>query len=53
MTPDEERALTDALEQDPRPQYIEDPGREYGFKYCGKEVRFTVDGGTLTVISIS
>ena len=53
LTPDEERALTDALEQDPRPQYIEDPGREYGFKYCGKEVRFTVDGGTLTVISIS
>ncbi|MBQ3761914.1 MAG: tRNA (N6-threonylcarbamoyladenosine(37)-N6)-methyltransferase TrmO [Clostridia bacterium] len=46
-------ALMNALSLDPRPQYISDPGRVYGFYYAGKNVRFRVDGGTLTVTDIS
>ena len=45
-------ALTGVLAQDPRPGYQHDPARVYGFTYAGLEVRFTVDGGTLTVCSV-
>ena len=46
-------ALISALSQDPRPQYQNDPARVYGFYYAGRDVRFRVDGGTLTVIEIN
>lgn len=45
-------ALLELLAQDPRPQYIDDPGRVYGFGYAGLEVRFTVEEGTLTVVGV-
>ena len=45
-------ALIKVLELDPRPQYQDDPERVYGFGFAGYEVRFTVDGGTLTVREI-
>ncbi len=45
-------ALLELLAQDPRPQYIDDPARVYGFAYAGTEVRFTVTGGTLTVVGV-
>lgn len=44
--------LTGVLAQDPRPAYQHDPARVYGFAYAGMEVRFTVDGGVLTVCEI-
>lgn len=44
--------LTEALENDPRPSYIDDPSRIYGFFYDDYEVKFTVDGKTLMVVSI-
>ena len=45
-------ALIKVLELDPRPQYQDDPERVYGFGFAGYEVRFTVDGGILTVREI-
>lgn len=44
--------LAEVLAQDPRPQYHDDPKRVYGMDYEGKNVRFTVDGDTLTVVEI-
>ena len=49
---DKLRALTGVLESDPRPSYQSDPGRIYGFGFAGREVRFSVDGGVLTVLGI-
>ena len=48
---DKRAALTEILALDPRPSYQED-GREYGFAFCGKEIRFSVSDGVLTVTSV-
>lgn len=45
-------ALLAILAQDPRPGYQHEPGRVYGFPFAGCEVRFSVEGGTLTVQDI-
>lgn len=45
--------LTEALSEDPRPAYQDDPERVYGFLYAGLNVRFTVSQGILTVTDIS
>lgn len=45
-------ALAEILSQDPRPHYQDDPEREYGLLFEGRNVRFKVSGDTLTVISI-
>lgn len=51
--PAEKRAaLMGVLAQDPRPRYHDDPARVYGLEFAGFNVRFTVDGGTLTVCDI-
>lgn len=47
------QALLDLLGEDPRPAYAEDGERVYGFPFAGCEVRFTVRGGTLTVVSVT
>lgn len=44
------RALVSVLKEDPRPGYQDDPERIYGFSFGGREVRFTVADGILTVI---
>lgn len=49
---DKREALLGILAQDPRPAYIEDPERVYGFNYLHFDVRFTVDGTKLTVREI-
>lgn len=51
---DEEKreVLLEILAQDPRPSYIEDSERVYGFFYAGFEIKFRVDGKSLYVISI-
>ena len=46
----EETALRQVLEQDPRPQFQDDPGKVYGMLYDGRDIRFMVKGKTLTVI---
>lgn len=50
---DKRQALLGLLAQDPRPAYIDDPARRYGFNYLDFDVRFTVDGNTLTVVEIA
>lgn len=49
---DKRDALFGILAQDPRPAYIDDPQRRYGFNYLTYDVRFTVDGRRLTVVEI-
>ncbi|MBQ4584575.1 MAG: tRNA (N6-threonylcarbamoyladenosine(37)-N6)-methyltransferase TrmO [Clostridia bacterium] len=44
--------LKGALAQDPRPSYIEDENRVFGFPFEDYEVKFKVEGKILTVISI-
>lgn len=50
---DKSQALVDVLAQDPRPRYQDDPTRIYGFAFGGWEVQFTVEGTTLTVVSVT
>lgn len=45
-------ALLQVLSQDPRPSYIDDANRVFGFEYAGFEIRFTVKDNTLTVTDI-
>lgn len=47
-----QKPLLDMLAQDPRPRYIEDENRIYGFKFAEFEIRFRVDGDTLLVVSV-
>ncbi len=49
---DKRAALIEILSQDPRPSYIDDPERIYGFKYSNKEIKFKVDGNTLYLTEI-
>lgn len=44
--------LKEALAQDPRPSYIDDSQRIYGFYFDKFEVKFKVEGKTLTVVEI-
>lgn len=52
IPPDKREALLAVLAEDPRPSYQSDPERIYGFPFAGREVRFRVDGGSLTVTEI-
>ena len=52
IPPAKREALIGLLAQDPRPAYIDDPGRRYGFNYLSFDVRFTVQDGTLTVVEL-
>jgi tRNA-Thr(GGU) m(6)t(6)A37 methyltransferase TsaA len=50
--PEEKRsALVSALSLDPRPAY-QDDGRIYGFPFNGREIRFFVKNGVLTITEI-
>ena len=44
--------LVDCLKNDPRPSYIDTPSRVFGFPFDKYEVKFTVSGKVLTVVSI-
>ena len=50
---EEQRAgLMGVLACDPRPRYQENPERVYGLAFAGKNVRFTVQNGVLTVLAV-
>ncbi len=50
--PEEKReALLSILSEDPRPSYQDDKTRVYGVSFAGFNVRFTVSGGILRVLS--
>ena len=46
------REIESILSQDPRPAYIDEPDRIYGFKYKDKEIKFKVTDKTATIIEI-
>lgn len=52
MPSDKRELLSLILAEDPRPSYIDDPSRVYGFFFAGFEIKFKVEGKILTVISI-
>ena len=49
---EEKLGLMGVLACDPRPRYQEDPERVYGLAFAGKNVRFTVQNGVLTVLAV-
>lgn len=49
---EEQEALRSILAQDPRPRYHDDETRIYGMPFAGRDVRFRVSGGVLTVVEI-
>ena len=53
FTPRQASALRRVLELDPRPHYHRDPQKIYGMPFGGYDVKFTVDGERLTVISLA
>ena len=51
--PSEKRAaLTGVLANDPRPRYQNDPERVYGLRFAGRNVKFRVADGELTVLAV-
>lgn len=46
------KALVKVLALDPRPQYQNDSSKVYGMPYEGYDIRFKVEGKTLTVVDI-
>ena len=46
-----EPELEEILALDPRPAYQEDPEKVYGMLYAGRDIKFKVEGDTLTVLS--
>jgi len=53
IPPDKRQALIEVLAQDPRPGYRHgEASRRYGVAFAGFDVRFTVQGGALTVVEV-
>lgn len=52
ISKEKQGALLEILEEDPRPAYQEDAERIYGFRFSDYEIKFKVDGETLTLLSI-
>lgn len=46
------RALFGVLAEDPRPQYHDDPDRDYGLTFSGHDIHFRVCDSVLTIVSI-
>jgi tRNA-Thr(GGU) m(6)t(6)A37 methyltransferase TsaA len=53
LMPDSKRqAAISVLSHDPRPSYQRDPDRTYGLSFAGYNIRFTVNGQTLSVCDV-
>ena len=53
IPPDKRQALIEVLAQDPRPGYRHgESGKRYGVAFAGFDVRFIVDGDTLSVVEV-
>lgn len=50
---DKLRSLTDILALDPRPAYQNDPAKVYGLDFAGYNIKFSVNGQQLIVLSIN
>lgn len=49
---DRQQAALELLAQDPRPAYQDDPERRYGVAFAGRDIRFHVRDGVLTVCEV-
>ena len=49
---DKQSALLEVLSQDPRGSYEKQPGYVYGLRFADYDIRFTVEGTTLTVFEV-
>ena len=49
IPPSKHKALIELLSEDPRPQYINDSKRIYGFEFANCEIKFSVSGEILSV----
>lgn len=52
IPPEKREAIYGVLAGDPRPSYQHDPGRVYGVAFSRYNVKFTVEGETLTVRAV-
>ena len=52
LSPEMQKSLASVLKEDPRPAYQQDPDRVYGFLFAGKNIRFRVKDGEVTVVEI-
>lgn len=52
LSPELYNCLCECLSNDPRPSYIDTPSRVFGFPFDKYEVKFTVSGRKLTVLSV-
>lgn len=52
LDPDSVDGLLEILAQDPRPQYQDDAERIYGLLYEGRNIKFRVSDGILTVLEV-
>ncbi len=52
LPPEKRSAAAALLSHDPRPAYQRTPDRIYGIAFAGKNIRFRVDGDTLTVVEV-
>ena len=52
LTEEQKAGLMGVLACDPRPRYQEDPDRVYGLAFAGKNVKFTVRDGVLTIVAV-
>ena len=52
LNEEQKAGLMGVLACDPRPRYQEDPDRVYGLAFAGKNVKFTVRDGVLTVVAV-
>ncbi len=52
LNEEQKAGLMGVLACDPRPRYQEDPERVYGLAFAGKNVKFTVKDGVLTVVAV-
>ena len=50
LTSAQEEALEEALREDPRPAYQDDPERVYAFEFAGRTVRFRVKDGIVLIL---
>lgn len=53
FTPWQLKALEGVLSLDPRPHYHNDAERIYGMSFAGKDVKFRVSDGVITVVEVS
>jgi tRNA-Thr(GGU) m(6)t(6)A37 methyltransferase TsaA len=53
FSPEDTATIERILALDPRPAYSDDSAKVYGFPFAGRDIRFTVSGGTATIIEVA